>query len=198
MSDADRNTPIAAPSTRLRPPAKSPKRLRQSRPFLKRLFGSLVGGHPAENAAGTRDARRVILMCHSLLSEHGEVSGAGLDRGRARRRFNRSTPRRSIFFDLLVEEFSPDPASIVAAAERYRTDPSPKNLMRLQTAVEPRRQELFRRSTWLPLAPRQLIEMRRRFLPTLRSRHRSGRDRRRPRASVPVVVQWRLSGAAAD
>jgi malonyl-CoA decarboxylase len=76
-------------------------------------------------------------------------------------------PALDSFFDLLLEEFSPDPARVDQAAAAYRAHPSPTNLIHLQKAVEPPRQELFRRFNLAPAGLRQLIEMRRRLLGTL-------------------------------
>ena len=75
-------------------------------------------------------------------------------------------PALDFFFDLLVDEFSPDPARVERAAAAC-AHPSPTNLIRLQEAVEPPRQELFRRFNLAPTGLGQLIGMRRRLLCTL-------------------------------
>ena len=71
------------------------------------------------------------------------------------------------FFDLLGDEFSPDPARVERAAAAYCAHPSPTTLIRLQEAVESPRQELFRRLNLAPAGLAQLIEMRRRLAGTL-------------------------------
>jgi malonyl-CoA decarboxylase len=71
------------------------------------------------------------------------------------------------FFDLLVLEFSPDPAMIERAVDAYRENPSQASLIRLQNSVEPPRQELFRRFYLARGGIGVLVEMRRRLLPTL-------------------------------
>ena len=71
------------------------------------------------------------------------------------------------FLDRLVEAFSVDPEVVRQPAEAYRLDPSPANLIALQKAVEPPRQELFRRWNMAPGGTAALVDMRRRLLRTL-------------------------------
>lgn len=106
-------------------------------------------------------------MCHALLSERGEVSGA-------RRAIRVLDAYQSLdaagvetFFDRLVDEFSPDPAKVGEAAHAYADDPSQANLVCLQSIVEPPRQELFRRFNMAPGATAALVDMRRRLVATL-------------------------------
>jgi malonyl-CoA decarboxylase len=67
---------------------------------------------------------------------------------------------REAFFDRLAKEFSPDPDKVGLAGDAYRKEPSPENLARLQKAVEPPRQELFRRLNVAPGGTRVLVDMR--------------------------------------
>jgi malonyl-CoA decarboxylase len=69
-----------------------------------------------------------------------------------------------VFFDLLVDEFSPDPEGLERFADAYRREPSQANLILLQQAVEPPRQELFRRLNMAPGGTGVLVEMRRQVL----------------------------------
>jgi len=71
------------------------------------------------------------------------------------------------FFDRLVTTFSVDAETVRQAAAAYRLDASPANLLALQEAVEPPRQELFRRCNMAPGGTAVLVEMRRRLLRTL-------------------------------
>ncbi len=121
----------------------------------------------AKRFGGARDARHVISLCHLLLSERGEVSGA-------RRAAEALTAYESlddaaleVFFDRLVDEFSPDPSRVERAASAYTAEPSQANLVRLQTEVEPPRQELFRRFNMAPGATAVLVDMRENVLETL-------------------------------
>jgi malonyl-CoA decarboxylase len=56
---------------------------------------------------------------------------------------------------------------IERAADAYKTDPSQANLVRLQAAVEPPRQELFRRFNMAPGATAALVDVREELLKTL-------------------------------
>ena len=68
---------------------------------------------------------------------------------------------RETFFDALGTNFSPSPESVGHAADAYRYDPTPENLIRLQDAAQSARQELFRRLNAAPGATAALVEMRR-------------------------------------
>jgi malonyl-CoA decarboxylase len=116
---------------------------------------------------GDRGAGHLATLCHALLSERGEVSGARLasEVVGACRALDASA--REAFFDLLILEFSPDPVVVEHAADAYRANPSHANLLRLQTAVEPPRQELFRRFNMAEGGISLLVDMRRQLLPTL-------------------------------
>jgi malonyl-CoA decarboxylase len=114
-----------------------------------------------------RDAAQFIILCHALLSERGEVSGArrAIQALNAYRCLDESA--LEIFFDRLVGEFSPDPSRVEQTATTYAADPSQVNLARLQKEVEPPRQELFRRLNMAPGATPVLVEMREQLFKTL-------------------------------
>jgi malonyl-CoA decarboxylase len=101
------------------------------------------------------------------MSERGEVSTARLaaDVLSAYQALDSDAAER--FFDLLVDEFSPDPVKVQRAAEAYAADASEPNLLRLQAAVDPPRQELFRRCNAAPGGTGVLVGMRRQLLRTL-------------------------------
>lgn len=103
-------------------------------------------------------------LCRLLLAERGEVSGGRLATEALRACCSLSGPDVGAFFDLLVKEYSPDPEQVAKYAEAYRADPCARNLDRLMTAVEPPRQELFRRLNMAPEGTRMLVAMRRRLL----------------------------------
>jgi malonyl-CoA decarboxylase len=108
----------------------------------------------------TRTSRKTIELCHSLLSERGEVSGSRLA-AEALGSYQALDERgRRSFFELLIREFSPDPEEVGRAGDAYRSNPSPDNLARLQRVVEPPRQELFRRLNLAPEGTRILVNMR--------------------------------------
>lgn len=107
-----------------------------------------------------RSSKKIIALCHHLLSERGEVSGSRMAT-EALAAYQALDPRaRRAFFESLIREFSPDPEEVGQAGDAYRHDPSPENLARLQKVVEPPRQELFRRLNLAPEGTRILVQMR--------------------------------------
>lgn len=114
--------------------------------------------------ATTRTAQKTIALCHSLLSERGEVSGSRLAAEALDSYQALDDAARRAFFESLIREFSPHPEEVGQAGDAYRIDPSPENLAQLQKVVEPPRQELFRRLNQAPEGTRILVEMRSRVL----------------------------------
>ena len=136
--------------------------------FLKRLLRSVAA--PVDSArTADRKAREAIVLCHALLSERGEVSGAALARDALAAYDALPANAFQSYINLLATEFSPDPAPIAAAAAAYGEDATPKNLVALQDAVEPPRQELFRRLNVAPGATAALVDLRRRLLRELKA-----------------------------
>ena len=141
--------------------------------FIERLFSKPA----ATGSKPDRHTRKTIALCHALLSERGEASGAALAREALEAYRLLSGAALSAFFDVLAREFSPDPEVVEQAAADYRLDPSQANLIRLQHVVESRRQELFRRLNLAAGGTAALVEMRRRLLRDLRQQpHWAGID----------------------
>ena len=141
--------------------------------FIKRLFTPAA----KTGSRADRHTRRTVSLCHALLSERGEASGAALAREALAAYRMLVGPALSAFFDVLAEEFSPDPQAVEEAADAYRQDPSPGKLIRLQQAVEAPRQELFRRLNLASGGTPALVEMRRRLLRELKAQpHWAGID----------------------
>ena len=91
----------------------------------------------------------------------------------------------------------PLPRRSPRSAAAYQADPSPDNLARLQEAVEPPRQELFRRLNMAPGGTAALVEMRRQLLKKLKAQPALARHRLRPDAPAALVVQPRLPAPGA-
>jgi malonyl-CoA decarboxylase len=108
----------------------------------------------------TRTSKKAIALCHSLLSERGEVSGSRLAAEALNIYQSLDDRGRRAFFESLIREFSPDPDEVGRAGDAYRSDPCAENLARLQKVVEPPRQELFRRLNLAPDGTRILVAMR--------------------------------------
>ncbi|HTQ74608.1 MAG TPA: malonyl-CoA decarboxylase [Burkholderiales bacterium] len=138
--------------------------------FFRRLFGAIARRPGTVPRAAVRRARHAISLCHALMSERGEVSGARIAREALAAYLELDEAALGIYFDLLVKEFSPDPEQVGRIADAYRQDPSPANLIQLQRVVEPPRQELFRRLNMADGGTAVLVEMRRRLIKLLAER----------------------------
>jgi malonyl-CoA decarboxylase len=136
--------------------------------FLKRLVRSVV--NPAERRRAGKRAQAAIELCHALISERGEVSGAVLARDALGAYNTLSAAAQPAFFDRLVSEFAPDRAELEAAYAAYHADPSQENLVALQRCVQSPRQELFRRLNTAPGGTAALVAMRREVLGALKTR----------------------------
>jgi malonyl-CoA decarboxylase len=138
--------------------------------FFRRLFGS-IGRRPGMvPRAAIRRARHAISLCHALMSERGEVSGARIAREALAAYQDLDDAALGIYFDLLVKEFSPNPEEVGRVSDAYRQDPSQANLIELQRVVEPPRQELFRRLNTASGGTGVIVEMRKRLLKLLGER----------------------------
>jgi malonyl-CoA decarboxylase len=126
---------------------------------MHRLMAGLLG-----RASAPRAVRQLISSCRDVLSERGEVAGVRLASEALLKYQALSEPDRAAFFDLLIHDFSPDPAEAGLAGDAYRNEQSAENSARLQRAAEPPRQELFRRLNLAPGGTAQLIGIRRHLL----------------------------------
>jgi malonyl-CoA decarboxylase len=145
--------------------------------FFRRLLGSIRRRPGSLPRAAVRKARNAVTLCHALMSERGEVSGAHIAREALAAYQQLDEKALAIYFDLLVKEFSPDPEAVGRVADAYRQEPSQGNLVRLQRAVESARQELFRRLNMPAGGTGILVDMRRRLLKLLPEQpHYAGLD----------------------
>ena len=127
---------------------------------LFQVFASARDRQPNGNHSAGRSAEKLIADCHELMSERGEVSGTRIATKMLSGYQALDKSGRARFFDLLIQDFSPDPEKVGEAGDVYRKNPSPVTLAKLQHMVEPARQELFRRLNIVPGATRILVEMR--------------------------------------
>jgi malonyl-CoA decarboxylase len=136
------------------------------RPFLTRLLSPWAHSSSPEPVARAR-ARHAIALCNALLSERGDVSGSRLALDLQAAYKGLDEPALGVFFDLLGDHFSPDSGQVRLAVDAYRAEASPTTLAALQAAVEPPRQELFRRCNLAPGGTAFLVDLRTRLLRTL-------------------------------
>lgn len=107
-----------------------------------------------------RDDRDILEVCHALLSEKGEVSGAKLAAALLANYSSLEASEKTGFFTSLGEQFDLEPESVIDAANSYLRDRTPENLSSLVAVAEPRRLELLRRLNQVPGATEQLVRMR--------------------------------------
>lgn len=98
--------------------------------------------------------------CRELLTSVGEASGTALARDVVEAYLGLKEADKLKFFEMLRTDFSSDPAQVLAAADGYRANPTEANLQALSEAVEPPRQELFRRLNMAPGGTVALVRLR--------------------------------------
>jgi malonyl-CoA decarboxylase len=99
-------------------------------------------------------------LSRALLSGRGEASGVALARQVLDRYAGLPIPERMEFFRLLAREFGPDEQRLRAAWSAYDVAATPQSLQRLLRAVEPPRQELFRRLNLAPGGTTAIVALR--------------------------------------
>jgi malonyl-CoA decarboxylase len=136
--------------------------------FFQDLLGSIAerGRSLIERSgrrpAGLAAARSTTLegLCRDLLSGRGEASGVALARQVLDLYGHAPAQERLGFFRLLARDFGPDRDRLRAAWAVYDEAPTPPHLQALLRAVEPPRQELFRRLNLAPGGTAGLVGMR--------------------------------------
>src|SRR4030081_1524908 len=101
---------------------------RRQRHLFGRIFQPWLRAAGAKRSGSASDVRHLISLCHSLLSERGEVSGARRATEVLTAYGSLDSSALEVFFDRLVDEFSPDPSRVERAASTYTADSSQANL----------------------------------------------------------------------
>ena len=102
----------------------------------------------------------LVEFCRELLSTLGEASGVALARQIVEAYGSLDDDAKLAFFRELRSGFHVDPEYILACAEDYRLTGDDRSLSRLQSSVEARRQELFRRINMAPDGTGMLVSLR--------------------------------------
>jgi malonyl-CoA decarboxylase len=136
-----------------------------SESFFQQLFGSIADGGRVlidQHLRGLarQPGRAVTDLCHALISQRGEASGAALAREVLLAYGDLDATGRTAFFQYLADEFGADPEVIARAADAFREQPDTAKLISLARAVEAPRQELFRRLNMAPGGTAALVAMR--------------------------------------
>lgn len=99
-------------------------------------------------------------LCETLLSSRGEASGMALAKDILDRWQRFDGDRQRAFMRLLLSGFGPKAERLEKAIDAYRAEQTPKALLELHVAAEPRRQELIRRLNLAPNGIATLVRMR--------------------------------------
>ena len=130
------------------------------RPRTLRRLTSLFGRHLLRRD-GTRDPEESLSdLCALLLSARGEASGVALAAEILDQYAVLADADKAMFLGELADRFDPDPQAIVRAAIAHAHHGSAATLAELLDAVEPPRQELFRRLNQAPGATAHLVRLR--------------------------------------
>jgi len=127
---------------------------------IARILGLTARSRATAPSSNPRSIRKLVSLCHILLSERAGGAGAHLATEALGIYQSLDQPRRRAFLDILNRDFSPNPDEVGRAADAYCSNPSSENLRQLQRVVEPPRQELFRRLNMAPDGTRALVHMR--------------------------------------
>ena len=138
--------------------------------LFRQVWNSIADrGHDLRQRLRAAGGASLESLCRELLFERGEASGIALAREVVERyRGLGRSAQEAFFLTLLKPAFLPDPQSVLTAAGRYRSKPDSETLAGLFGAVQPPRQELFRRVNLTPGGTHTLVRMREdllRFLP---------------------------------
>lgn len=138
--------------------------------WLERIMNTLAdSGRELLRLRGDESQDSLADLCRRLIAVRGEASNIALAREVLQRFEGLGDDDKTAFFVTLAEEFGPDPEKIRAAAAAFRND-QPDTLVALLKAVEPPRQDLFRRLNMAPLGTASLVDMREQLLARLHDR----------------------------
>ncbi|WP_018700724.1 malonyl-CoA decarboxylase [Amorphus coralli] len=139
------------------------------------LLSDLLGSIARRSWLGDRAPKRPVevaelrALCLKLVRSRGEATGVMVAAEILRGVRSLDDAALRAFFEMLATEFAPDPERLGEAARAYADTPDATTLSRLQHEAEPPRQELFRRLNLAPGGTAELVKLRERLLPLLRT-----------------------------
>jgi len=119
-----------------------------------------LAGFASRAGASNAASEPIEDMCRALLSGRGEATGVALAGKVLDRYAAMSKPERQAFFQSLARDFGPDPQQLKKAWAAYEQASDAGGLQALLRAVEPPRQELFRRLNLAPGGTGALVALR--------------------------------------
>lgn len=120
---------------------------------------------PGDDSAA--DVETLIGWCDALLTSKGQASGVVRAQHILERFRTLDDDARLDFYRALASRYQPDPLAVKAASADYSKDQGPDTLKRLILAVEPKRQQLFRRLNLAPGGTARLVALREGLFPHL-------------------------------
>jgi malonyl-CoA decarboxylase len=123
------------------------------------MLGDMKGRTVSKTEGGVRVAR-LLNHCGNLLTERGQAVSASLARDMWKLYADLNRREQVAFFLALLNEFSPDPKQILAAAEGYAAEASKETLETLYQTVASPRQELLRRLNRTPGGMAAILRLR--------------------------------------
>ena len=121
----------------------------------------------AARQRGWRALRAIVKGSKQLLSERGEMNGGPIAHELIEHLDELADEQLDGFFDYLAQDLGPDPATLLRCAQTYASAPDAAALAALSRAVEPPRQELFRRINRSPGGTAAILRLRRALLQRL-------------------------------
>ena len=140
--------------------------------FLQEILNSIAesGRSLLDRSFGTAAAEKeTTALARALISSRGEASGVAVARELVGRYRELDADGRKRFFRFLADGLAPDPDRVRAAAADYLENPGEPNYIRLARAVEPPRQEFFRRLNLAPGATAAIVDLRKHLLEDMAS-----------------------------
>lgn len=133
----------------------------ETRPLLGRIVDSITeAANEITQSRDERRAARLVKLLATLITEQGEATGAQMARRAVALYGGLEDEGRTLLFNKLVSDFSPDPRQVLSAAQAYHDAATPENLAFLQFVAEPPRQEVFRRMNMAPGGTAALVALR--------------------------------------
>lgn len=136
------------------------------RRWLERFLESIADR--GRTLVRARHDRTLAGLLRALLSGRGEASGTAMSREVLQAYERMNAEERLRFFQMLEREFSPNRDEVRARAEEYLRTGEADDFLALSRAVEPPRQELFRRMNMAPGGTAALVAMRAELLGLLK------------------------------
>ena len=140
----------------------------------------------------------LLALSQRLLKGRGEASGAATARTILDGYAALGAEEKRAFLEGVATRFGPDLAALEAAARAFLEAPDAATAADLYDRGEPVRQELIRRLNHAPGGTLALVKMREDLLDAAERKRGAEGARSRLPASLRVLVQPRLPGAAAD